>query len=275
MKPAGELDDLDDLRGAVQNLDSANKRFTLHMPNGDLTITTDGNTRFEFEECAADNFTCVQNNQVIEVDAELMADGAFLARKIAFEDEAEGDELEGIVVEIDDAMHFEMVVLDELRSVNNVSTGNSIIVTLNGPGFQVKADGLQVPSLLQGNFEGATDTSQLLPGQMVGIRLAQPANPGPPVTVTANRVRLRTTQFTANVKTGSVVPPNFSVDTLPALFTGNNVRSIHVQTSSDTDFEAASGVSGLADGNTLSLRGLLFNNGALPPELVTKKVRKR
>jgi len=275
MKPAGELDDLDDLRGAVQNLDSANKRFTLHTTNGDLTITTDGNTRFEFEECAADNFTCVQNNQAIEVDAELMADGAFLARKIEFEDEAEGDELEGIVVEIDDAKHFEMVVLNELRSVNNVSTGNPIIVTSNSPGFQVKADGLQVPSLLQGNFEGATDTSQLLPGQMVGIRLAQPANPGPPVTVTANRVRLRTTQFTANVKTGSVVPPNFSVDTLPALFTGNNVRSIHVQTSSDTDFEAASGVSGLADGNTLSLRGLLFNNGALPPEFVTKKVRKR
>jgi len=110
---------------------------------------------------------------------------------------------------------------------------------------------------------------------MVQIRLAQPANPGPPVTVTANRVRLRTTQFTANVKAGSVVPPNFSVDMLPALFTGNNVRSIHVQTSSDTDFEAVSGVSGLADGNTLSLRGLIFNNGALPPELVTKKVRKR
>ena len=275
MKPAGELDDFDDLRGAVQNLDSANKRFTLHTSNGDLTVTTDGNTRFDFEECAADNFTCVQNNQAIELDAELMAGGAFLARKIEFEDEAEDDELEGIVVEIEDPMHFEMVVLDELRSVNNVSIGNPIIVALSGLGFQVKADGLQVPSMLQGNFEGATDTSQLLPGQMVQIRLAQPANPGPPVTVTANRVRLRTTQFTANVKAGSVMPPNFSVDMLPALFTGNNVKSIHVQTSSDTDFEAVSGVSGLADGNTLSLRGLLFNNGELPPELVTKKVRKR
>jgi hypothetical protein len=275
MKPTGELDDLDDLRGAVQNLDSADKRFTLHTPEGDLPITTDGKTRFEFEECAAENFTCLQNNQAIEVEAELMADGAFLARKLEFEGEAQGDELEGIVVEVDDAMHFQMVVLDKLRSVNNVSAGNPIVVTLNAARFQVKADGLQLPSRLQGNFEGATDTSQLLPGQMVGIRLAEAANPGPPVTVTANRVRLRTTQFTANVKTGSVAPPNFSVDMLPALFTGNNVRSIHVQTSSDTDFEAASGVSGLADGNTLSLRGLLFTNGTLPPELVTKKVRKR
>jgi len=31
----------------------------------------------------------------------------------------------------------------------------------------------------------------------------------------------------------------------------------------------------LADGNTVSLRGLLFKNGALSPELVAKKVRKR
>jgi len=31
----------------------------------------------------------------------------------------------------------------------------------------------------------------------------------------------------------------------------------------------------LADGNTVSLRGLLFKNAALSPELVVKKVRKR
>src|SRR5437660_11434031 len=106
-----------------------------------------------------------------------------------------------------------MVVLDELRSVSNVNVGNPTVVTLSNPGFQVKADGLSVPSALQRNFEGATDTSQLLPGQTVEIRLTGPANPGPPVTVITNRVRLRMTQFTANVKAGSIVPPNFTVDT--------------------------------------------------------------
>ena len=93
--------------------------------------------------------------------------------------------------------------------------------------------------------------------------------------MTANRVRLRMTQFTANVKAGSIAPPNFSVDTLPALFTNAGISSIHVQTSSNTDFEGVSGVTALADGNTVSLRGLLFKNGALSPELVVKKVRKR
>jgi len=275
MKPAGELDDLDDLRGAVQNLDTTNKKLTLHTADGDFPITTDSNTEFDFEACAANNFTCLQNNQVVEVDAKLMAGGVFLAKKIEFEDDTEDDELEGIVFKIDDATHFEMVVLDELRSVNNVNVGNPTVVTLSNPGFQVKADGLSVPSALQGGFEGATDTSQLLPGQTVEIRLTGPANPGPPVAVTADRVRLRMTQFTANVKAGSIVPPNFSVDTLPALFTNAGISSIHVQTSSNTDFESVSDVAALADGNTVSLRGLLFKNGALSPELVAKKVRKR
>jgi len=275
MKPAGELEDLDDLRGAVQNVDTTNKKFTLHTSDGEFPLTTDNNTEFDFEACAAKDFTCLRNNQVVEVDAKLMAGGVFLAKKIGFEDDAEDDELEGIVFKIDDATHFEMVVLDELRSVNNVSVGNPTVVTLSNPQFQVKADGLPVPSALQGDFEGATDTSQLLPGQTVQIRLTGPANPGPPVAVTTNRVRLRMTQSTANVKAGSIVPPNFSVDTLPALFTNAGISSIHVQTSSNTDFEGVSGVTALADGNRVSLRGLLFKNGALSPELVVKKVRKR
>src|SRR6266404_3256162 len=275
MKPAGELNDLDDLQGLVQNLDTTNKKFTLHTLDGDFPVTTDNNTAFDFEVCAANNFTCLQNNQVVDVDAMLMAGGGFLAKKIEFEDEAEDDELEGIVFKIDDATHFEMVVLDELRSVNNVNIGNPIVVTLSNPQFQVNADGLPVPSTLQGVFEGAMDTSQLLPGQTVEIRLTGPVNPGPPVAVTTDRVRLRMTQFTANVKAGSIMAPNFSVDTLPALFTIAGINSIHVQTSSETVFEGVSGVSALVDGNTVSLRGLLFNNGTLPPEFIAKKVRKR
>src|SRR6266480_4080502 len=140
MKPAGELEDLDDLRGAVQTLDTTNKNFTLHTADGDFPITTDSNTEFDFKACPANNFTCLQNNQVVEVDAKLMAGGMFLAKKIEFEDDAEDDEVEGIVFKIDDATHFEMVVLDELRSVNNVNVGNPTVVTLSNPGFQVKAD---------------------------------------------------------------------------------------------------------------------------------------
>jgi hypothetical protein len=274
MKPAGEFDDVDDLRGAVQNLDTTNKKFTLHSMDGDFPITTDNNTEFEFENCAADNFTCLQNNQVVQVDARLMPGGVFLARKIEFEDDAEDDELDGVVFKIDDATHFEMVVLEELRSVNNVSVGNPVMVTLSSPSFRVKTDGLQVPSALQGAFEGAVDTSQLLTGQTVQIRLTSPANPGPPIAVTSDRVRLRATQLTAKVQ-GAPAPPNFMLGSLPSLFTNASITGIHVQTSSSTDFVDVSGVAALADGDTVSTRGLLFKNGANPPELIAKKVRKR
>ncbi len=270
----GELDELDDLKGAVQNLNTTAMTFTLHTLNGDFSITTNSNTQFEFENCMANNFSCLQNNQVVRVDAMIMPGGMFLAKSIGFEDDQEDDELEGVVFKIDDATHFEMVVLDELRSINNVTVGNPIVVTLSNPVFQVQEEELSVSGTFATAFDSAVDTSQLLTGQTVEIRLTAPASPGPPIMVTADRVRLRMTQFTANVS-GTPVPPNFTVSNLPSLFTSAGITSIQVQTSDKTVFHSVSGVSGLADGNTVSLRGLLFNNGANPPVLVAKKVRKR
>jgi hypothetical protein len=92
--------------------------------------------------------------------------------------------------------------------------------------------------------------------------------------VTSDRVRLRMTQLTATVS-GAPAPPTFMLGNLPSLFTGAGIMSIQVDTSSATDFDNVAGVSGLADTNTVSVRGLLFNNGANPPLLETKKVRKR
>src|SRR5260370_41292882 len=115
---------------------------------------------------------------------------------------------------------------------------------------------------------------RLLPGQAVERRPPGHATAGSTISMTANRVRLRLTQFTANVS-GAPVPPNFTVSSLPSLFTNAGITTIQVDTSDRTNFVGVSGVSGLADGNTLSLRGLLFSSGANPPVLVAKKVRKR
>jgi hypothetical protein len=82
------------------------------------------------------------------------------------------------------------------------------------------------------------------------------------------------TQLTANVS-GAPAAPNFTVANLPGLFTSAGIMAIGVQTSSATNFEGVSGLSGLADQNVVSLRGLLFKNGANPPQLIADKVRKR
>ncbi len=272
VQPNNELEELNDIRGTVQNLDMTNQKFDLKTIAGTFTITTNANTEFEFGACVANNFTCLANGLVVEVDAMLQTSGAFLAKKIELEDQVEDDEIEGVIFKIDDPTHFELAVLDELHNITNVSIGNPVIVTLNGAHFEVDADVLTVPSALLSAFDGATDTSQLIPGQVVEIRLTAPANPGPPITVTTDRVRLRMTQFTAQVSiTGS---PNFTVNNLPSFFTP--ASSVHVQTQSATEFEGVAGASALAIGDTVSLKGLLFA-GATPatPELIAAKVRKR
>jgi hypothetical protein len=284
------LADVDDLLGTAENLDASDSQFTLHTMSGDFQIQANGDTQFEFEGCAADNFSCIQTGQVVEVDSEVMSGGTFIARKIEAEDNDNGDdkggdnnqgenEVEGIVFKIDDAAHFEMVVLGQLNATSNVALGNPVVVTLTSPQFQVDANGLTVPSALQGAFEQATDTSQLMPGQEVQIRSTGGGNSmGSPITMTTNRVRLRETQFTAAVS-GTPVPPTFTVGNLPGLFTSMGVSSILVQTSSQTNFQSSgqggAGLSALADQNQVSLRGLLFANGANPPTLVVDKVRKR
>jgi hypothetical protein len=278
----GELDELEDLTGTVQSLDTSNKKFTLHTLAGDFPITTDNNTEFEdFDACkATDKFTCLSNGLVVEVDIRLMTGGMFLAKKIELEDNNIDDELEGIVFKIDDATHFEMVVLEELRDVANVANGDPVVVTLSNASFRVDNDGLTVPSALQNAFEGATDTSQLLPGQFVQIRLTGPVtgSAGPPSTLAASsdRVRLRRSQFTATVS-GAPSGNEFDVSGLSSLFTDNGITSIRVQTIvGQTDFENVAGVGSLQVGNTVSLRGLLFKNAGSPPAiLIAKKVRKR
>jgi Domain of unknown function (DUF5666)/Domain of unknown function (DUF4382) len=272
-EPADHLDELDDLVGTVMSVSASSSTFILHTASADFQIQANSSTEFEFESCAANNSSCLQNNMVVEVDAKVMSGGTFIARKIEFEDEAADNELEGAVFKIDDASHFEMVVLGELSDMANVSIGNPIVVTLSNPSFEVDTDGLNVPSS-QGAFESATDASQLLTGQVVEIRLSAPPTAGTPITVTANRVRLRMTQLTATVS-GAPAPPNFTLGSLPGLFTNAGVTSIQVQTSSATDFDGVSGVSGLADQNVVSVRGLLFKNGANPPVLIAGKVRKR
>jgi Domain of unknown function (DUF4382)/Domain of unknown function (DUF5666) len=280
-----QLDDVDDLLGTAINLDATDSQFTLHTMSGDFLIQANANTQFELEGCASDNFSCIQNGEVLEVDSEVMSGGAFIARKIEAEnnddDNKQADnEMEGVIFKIDDATHFEIVVLSELSNASNVTLGNPVVVTLSKPQFQVDANGLNVPSALQGAFEQAMDTSQLMPGQEVQIRSTSGSVPtGTPITMTANRVRLRETQFTATVS-GAPVPPNFTVSNLPGLFTSMGVNSILVQTSNQTNFQGGSGqggagLSSLADQSQVSLRGLLFNNGANPPTLIVDKVRKR
>ena len=279
---AGAMEVLDDLEGVVASPGAS--QFTLQTSDmGNVTVTIDANTQFEgFDLCTTANAACLLNGQSVDVDLALLASASFVAKKIELHDdvaEAGDDELEGVISKIDGPAQFEMVVIDELRNVTNVSVGDPITVMLPTSGsltsFRVDTDGLSVPPTLRQTFENSTDTSQLVPGQTVQVRkVSLTGGPAPAaITVTTDRVRLRDTRLTATVS-GAPTGGNFNIGSLPGLFTANGITTIQVQTSSNTNFENVAGASGLADGNTVSVRGLLFTSTP-SPVLVADKVRKR
>lgn len=276
------LDEIDDVNGIVKS--PASNQFSLQAADlGTITVAANSGTEFEgFDSCVMANFSCLADGQSVEVDLVLTGAGTFLAKKVELEDEAAEagkDELDGVVFKVDSATQFEMVVIDELRSVANVSVGDPVVVTLQtgsgGTTFLVDTNGLNVPSSLQQAFESAADTSQLIPGQTVQVRKASlSGGPAPAaIMVTSDRVRLRNTRFTAIVS-GAVSGNNFNAGSLPGLFTTNGINTIQVQTSSQTGFENVTAAGGLADGNSVSVRGLLFRSTP-NPVLIADKVRKR
>src|SRR6266702_372657 len=272
MNTEGDMENLDDLEGVVASPGSS--QFTLQTSGmGNVTVTIDANTQFEgFDACTTSNAACLLSGQSVDVDLSLLASGSFVAKKIELHDdatEAGDDELDGVISKIDGPAQFEIVVIDELRSINNVSVGDPVTVMLTTTGnltsFRVDANGLPVPSALQQAFENSTDTSQLVPGQTVQVRkVSLTGGPAPAaITVTTDRVRLRDTRLTATVS-GEPTGNNFNIGSLSGLFTANGITTIQVQTSSNTGFDNVAGVSGLADGNTVSVRGLLFSSTPNP-----------
>jgi len=272
-----EMGNIDDLKGVVDQKDAGNNQFLLKTLRGNFTIKVDDKTEFDdFDKatppCLTNNFACVQNGQVVDVDVRMMttlAAGTFLAKKVELENDVQEEELEGIVSSVTDGTHFNMVVADEIKDITGVAVGNPVAVTVQaGATFQVDLNGLTVPPGLL--FQTGTD---MLPGQRVKLRVKSVSGTLPNITLQTDRVRLERSRFTGNVA-GTPAPPNFNVNNLPTLFGPSPATTIQVQTSSKTKFEGGvSGVSGLIANDRVSVRGLLFKS--TPNTLIADKVRKR
>jgi hypothetical protein len=271
----GELEDIEGLKGNVQSVSSAG--FTLQdgTSGQTFTVNVDNNTQYQdFNQvgCAANNFSCVQVGQIVEIEHLLvMTNGTLVASQVQLDDGVNQEELEGTIVAVNPANNqFQMVVENEEPAVQGVSVGNSMTISINaGAQYAVESDDLSgaIPSGV--SFASASD---LLVGQEVKVRALIVSSSTAGTTATTDRVKLHMSQFPGTV--ASLNPPNFAVNNLPALFTGNGINQVQVMVSSGTEFEGISGGSSLIVGNNVVLRGLLFKTTA-DPILVAKKVRKR
>lgn len=265
----GELEEMDDLVGSVSGVTT--NQFTLmdNTTGKSFTINTNTSTEFEFDSsCPADNLSCLTSGEIVKVDVRVMADGTLTARKVELEEHQNTDEVEGTIVSVNAVGNqFQFVALDDEPVVANVTLGVPITVTVQqGATFEVDADGLNIPSSL--SFTGIAN---VIVGQKIQIHPVSVAV-GPPIAITTDRVRLRTSQIAGVV--ASTNPPNFILNNLPGLLTGAGISQIQVVTSLQTDFDGVNGVAGLTGGMNVAVRGLLFGP-ASGPTLVAAKVRSR
>jgi len=273
-----EMEEVDEVEGQVTAV--ASNQFTLmnERSGQSFTISVDMSTHFEdFERtgCTAipEDISCVRTGQVLNVDLSGSGMGTMLAKRVEFEEDANKQSIKGTITSVDSSTQFHMVVFNEEPAVAGITEGAPIVVTIqSGAIFQVGREemgengGFSIPGL---SFAGGAD---LMAGQDVQIRPGMVTSSGGVTTVATNLVRLWPSQITGQV--GTISNGTFTLTGLSPLFTGATppVTTINVVALSEMRLMDDSGSGTLTTGQTVSVKGLLFNTMGTPT-LVTRTLR--
>lgn len=234
-----------------------------------VTLNVDSSTQFEdfSEETLADSFESLAANQMVEAEADVRSDGTLLAKKVELEDTSNAEEVEGVIVGVTRdgggaVSSFTLVAQGVVPCSATSPTNDTLTVNIsssNLPDFKIDEDEFSVSSNL---FD---DPSDLSVGQKVEVDPVEALGSS----ITAEEIKLKDQTLRGTVD-GAPTPPEFQLAPSSPLLQDVD-PSITVQTSSQTEFDAVSGVSGLASGQAVRVRGLLFRNGS-QLLLVAKKV---
>src|SRR5215472_9886315 len=173
-----EMEDLDELDGQVTAVGT--NQFTLVNRSGQsFTVNVDSNTVFEdFDRagCTASpqDFSCVKMDQIVEAELSESGMGTMLAKRVEFIEDASKEAIKGTITSVDSSgTQFQMVVFREEPSVNGISEGQPVMVTIasNAP-FQIGGEEMEENggfSMLGFSFASPAD---LMVGQDVQVRPA-------------------------------------------------------------------------------------------------------
>lgn len=278
----GQQDDEDvEVVGTIASITQPNFTVKNGMNGSSFTIATDTNTKFDFgTSCTSANFMCLMVGQVVAVEAKMQPDGSLLAFEVKLFQPPNQISFAGTITAVS-STSFQIVLFDEEAfggEMGNFSMGIPLTITLSAtPSFTIDSDGFMLPSGL--NFAGLGD---LMVGQRVRLHpTGLPSGMPPNVTVTVDQVQLEPSDVTGTVGaiTTSSSPQTFTLGMLPAFFQNAKITSIQVDVLSNTQFETEedqmmSGLSSLKTGDTVSVRGLLFNT-MTTPTMVAEKVVNR
>ena len=275
-----EMEDLDEVEGQVTALGTNQFTLTNRRSGKSFTINVNSNTMFEDfgrAGCTASpqDFTCVKMDQILEVRLSENGMGTMLAKRVEFVEDASKEAIKGTITSVDNSTQFHMVVFREEPDVNGISEGSPVAVTINpNATFQVGMAEMGEDggfSFLGFSFMSSAD---LMVGQDVQIRPGTVMSTGGVTTITTDLVRLWPSQVSGKVGSIDSAAGTFTLTNLSPLFTGATppVTTIKVQMLPFMNFEEFPNQTSLTVGNTVSVKGLLFNTSGAPT-LVTRTVR--
>jgi hypothetical protein len=280
---SGDQGDEDmEIVGTVTSIGQNSFMIQTGMNGPSYTIATDNNTQFDFgTSCSAENFSCLQTGQTVKVDAKMQPDGSLLASDVKFFQPPNQMSFAGTITSVGSGGgSFQIVLFDEESfgsdEMGSFSMGAPVTINLaTGATFSVDTGVFTLPSGL--NFASSTD---LMVGQKVRLHpTGAPTGTPPNLMITVDQVQLEPSYVTASItaiNTGGN-PQTFTLGTLPSFFTNAGIMSIQVDVLSNTQFETeedqmVSGLSSFKTGDTVSVRGPLFNTRTTPTMVAEKVV---
>jgi hypothetical protein len=278
-----EMEDLDELEGQVTAIGTNQFTLMTRRSSQSFTVNVDSKTVFEdFDRagCTAnpEDFTCVKTGQILNVRLSENGMGTMLAKRVEFVINASQQALKGTITSVDSSTQFHMVVFNEEINVNGITEGAPVAVTIApNATFQIGMEelgedgGFGSFGFSFGSFHFAS-SADLLVGQDVQIRPVTETSSGGAVTVTTDLVRLWPSQITGQVGSIDSGKGTFTLTNLSPLFTGAtppiNTITVQMLPFMLMEFDDFPGQTSLAVGNTVSVKGLLFNT-PVTPTLVT------
>ena len=272
---AGDVGEFEDEIGRVVSINATDSTFVFEPFSScqQVTITTDISTVFEdFGKATpplANAFASLQDEQIVEVDADLRVDGTFLAEKVEFEDDAMEDEIEGLIIAVSrdsggSVTQFNLVLFDVAPCTATLPADDIFTVNVPTDGsvrFRIDEDGFLIPF----NVSFA-DPGDLEVGQKVDVDPVEAL--GTTTTLTAEKIKLedQTIRGTVISTTGTTFLLNPAADLFPD-------QDILVETNVDTRFDdLPNRVGSLSGDDLVRVKGLLFRDATGELFLVAKRV---
>jgi hypothetical protein len=268
----------EDVVGQITALDTAHNTFSIQNVTGTYSLAVDNSSsffQFPTSACTTSGIACLGTNQIVSVDISIGSNGSAVARNVVYEDADSSDtEVEGFITSTNaGSQQFNIVTLDISAAGTGLSIGQ--IATVHyavAPQTPFDVDFVHADNVAVSTsgylFAAPTDLSV---GQEVSIRRNSSSSGN---SITADRVRLRSTRITATVHT--IGAPYIYLYNPPSIFSGNAITQIQVLTSTPTIYSengVSKDFSEVFVPGVISVRGPLFNaNIATTRNLVATRI---